>query len=411
MDIIVIGGGPAGMMTAITAKNKDNNVTIFDSNEKLGKKLFITGKGRCNLTNDIPPNDFLSKVVSNSKFLYGGINTFTPQDAMEFVESNGTKLKVERGGRVFPVSDKSSDIIKAFERAIKSLGVKSLLECKVEHIIKVNDRFVIKTNLGEYKADCVVVATGGCSYSTTGSTGDGYKFAKDFGHNIVDIRPALVPIDLQKFDKRLAGLSLKNVKVTIDICGKKITEFGEMLFTHTGVSGPIILSLSSKINRLNIKGENLSIDLKPALTEEQLDLRILRDFENYKNKDFKNYIQELLPKSMIEPFLDRLNFDACTKVNSITKSNRQEIIKLLKNFSFKIDSLKDVNCGIVTAGGVDVKQLNPRTMESKIVPGLYFVGEVVDLDAVTGGYNIQIALSTGYLAGKDIQKKEILCIK
>lgn len=411
MDIIVIGGGPAGMMTAITAKNKDNNVTIFDSNEKLGKKLFITGKGRCNLTNDISPNDFLSKVISNSKFLYGGINTFTPQDAMEFVESNGTKLKVERGGRVFPVSDKSSDIIKAFERAIKSLGVKSLLECKVEHIIKVSDKFVVKTNLGEYKADCVVVATGGCSYSTTGSTGDGYKFAKDFGHNIVDIRPALVPIDLQKFDKRLAGLSLKNVKVTIDICGKKFTEFGEMLFTHTGVSGPIILSLSSKINRLNIKGENLSIDLKPALTEEQLDLRILRDFENYKNKDFKNYIQELLPKSMIEPFLDRLNFDACTKVNSITKSNRQEIIKLLKNFSFKIDSLKDVNCGIVTAGGVDVKQLNPRTMESKIVPGLYFVGEVVDLDAVTGGYNIQIALSTGYLAGKDIQKKEILCIK
>lgn len=411
MDIIVIGGGPAGMMTAITAKNKDNNVTIFDSNEKLGKKLFITGKGRCNLTNDIPPNDFLSKVISNSKFLYGGINTFTPQDAMEFVESNGTKLKVERGGRVFPVSDKSSDIIKAFERAIKSLGVKSLLECKVEHIIKVNDKFVVKTNLGEYKADCVVVATGGCSYSTTGSTGDGYKFAKDLGHNIVDIRPALVPIDLQKFDKRLAGLSLKNVKVTIDICGKKFTEFGEMLFTHTGVSGPIILSLSSKINRLNINGENLSIDLKPALTEEQLDLRILRDFENYKNKDFKNYIQELLPKSMIEPFLDRLNFDACTKVNSITKSNRQEIIKLLKNFSFKIDSLKDVNCGIVTAGGVDVKQLNPRTMESKIVPGLYFVGEVVDLDAVTGGYNIQIALSTGYLAGKDIQKKEILCIK
>lgn len=411
MDIIVIGGGPAGMMTAITAKNKDNNVTIFDSNEKLGKKLFITGKGRCNLTNDISPNDFLSKVVSNSKFLYGGINTFTPQDAMEFVEGNGTKLKVERGGRVFPVSDKSSDIIKAFERAIKSLGVKSLLGCKVEHIIKVKDKFVVKTNLGEYKADCVVVATGGCSYSTTGSTGDGYKFAKDLGHNIVDIRPALVPIDLQKFDKRLAGLSLKNVKVTIDICGKKFTEFGEMLFTHTGVSGPIILSLSSKINRLNINGENLSIDLKPALTEEQLDLRILRDFENYKNKDFKNYIQELLPKSMIEPFLDRLNFDACTKVNSITKSNRQEIIKLLKNFSFKIGSLKDVNCGIVTAGGVDVKQLNPRTMESKIVPGLYFVGEVVDLDAVTGGYNIQIALSTGYLAGKDIQKKEILCIK
>lgn len=411
MDIIVIGGGPAGMMTAITAKNKDNNVTIFDSNEKFGKKLFITGKGRCNLTNDISPNDFLSKVVSNSKFLYGGINTFTPKDTMEFVESNGTKLKVERGGRVFPVSDKSSDIIKAFERAIKSLGVKSLFGCKVDSIKKINDKFIVKTNLGEYTADCVVVATGGCSYSATGSTGDGYKFAKDFGHNVVDIRPALVPIDLQNFDKRLAGLSLKNVKVTIDICGKKFIEFGEMLFTHTGVSGPIILSLSSKINRLNIKGVNLSVDLKPALTEEQLDLRILRDFENYKNKDFKNYIQELLPKSMIEPFLDRLNFDVCTKVNSITKSNRQEIIKLLKNFSFKIDSLKDVNCGIVTAGGVDVKQLNPKTMESKIISGLYFVGEVVDLDAVTGGYNIQIALSTGYLAGKDIQKKEILCIK
>ncbi len=412
MDTIVIGGGPAGMMAAITAKdNINNNVTLLDGNEKLGKKLFITGKGRCNLTNDILPADFLSKVVSNSKFLYGGIYSFTPQDAMEFVEKNGTKLKVERGGRVFPVSDKSSDIIKAFEHAIKVSGVNVRLNTKVLKVSKQQEKFVVTTTQGTFVEDNLVIATGGNSYQSTGSTGDGYKFAKDFGHKIVDIKPALVPIDLQNFDTRLEGLSLKNVTAKIDINGKEYSEFGEMLFTHMGVSGPIILSLSSRVNRQNVKGAKFSIDLKPALSEKQLDERLLRDFENNKNKDFKNYVPELLPKSLVEPFLNRLDFPYYTKINNITKENRQSIIRLLKDFSFTIDKLKDINCGIVTAGGVDTKEINPKTMESKLVSGLYFAGEVIDLDAVTGGFNIQIALSTGYLAGIDIARKEDICTK
>ena len=405
MKVIVVGGGPAGMMAAIMAKSNNNEVVILDSNEKLGKKLFITGKGRCNVTNNVLPGDFLNNIIANPKFLYSGIYTFTPQDTINFIESYGTKLKTERGNRVFPVSDKSSDIIKAFVSAIKKKNIDVKLDTKVYSIEKVDDIFVVTTNNGKLFADSVVIATGGKSYPATGSTGDGYIFAKAFGHEIIKPRPALVPIDLKQFDSSLAGLSLKNVKVTICVGGKTFTDFGEMLFTHTGVSGPIILSLSSRINSMDLKQAKLSIDLKPALTEKQLEDRLLRDFENIKNKDFKNYVSELLPKSLVPAFLKRLNFSQNTKINNITKDNRQHIVFMLKNFQFDILKLKEIECGIVTAGGIDVKRINPKTMESKIIGNLYFAGEVVDLDAVTGGFNIQIALTTGYLAGKSIYDK------
>ena len=405
MNVIVIGGGPSGILAAANAKNDFNTVTLFDGNEKLGKKLYITGKGRCNVTNNCLPQDFLSNVVSNSKFLYSGIYSFSPQDTIDLIESMGTKLKTERGNRVFPVSDKASDIIKALSTYAKNNGVDIKLEHLVKSVKKEGDTFEVITNKGRFFADIVVVACGGKSYPTTGSTGFGYEIAKSFGHHIVDIKPALVPIDLKKYNKNLAGLSLKNVKATVKVEGKEFSEFGEMLFTHTGVSGPIVLSLSSKINRLDLKGAKFVVDLKPALSESQLDDRLIRDFQSYLNKDFKNYLPELMPKSLIDEFLTRLSFEQDKKINSITKENRAEIINILKNFSFEILNLQPVELGIITAGGVDTKEISPKTMESKLVSNLYFVGEVLDLDAVTGGFNIQIALSTGYLAGQDISQK------
>ncbi len=406
MEIVVVGAGPAGLMAAAGAKNDANNVTIIDSNDKVGKKLYITGKGRCNVTNNIAPNDFFANVVNNSKFLYSAIYRFSPQDAMDLIESQGTKLKTERGNRVFPVSDKASDIIKALKTYTEKQGVNIELNTKALDISKQDDKFVIKTSKDKKIADVVVIATGGKSYPTTGSSGDGYIFAKKLGHKIIAPRAALVPIDLQNFNSSLSGISLKNVTASIEYNGKTYTEFGEMLFTHTGVSGPIILSLSSYVNKGDIKGAKLTIDLKPALSEKQLEERLLRDFKQFANKDFKNYVAELLPKNLIPEFLKRLSFAEYTKVNSITKENRQEIIHLLKHFDFLIAKLKEVELGIVTAGGVDTKEVSPNTMESKLVKNLYFIGEVLDVDAVTGGFNIQIALSTGYLAGQDIATKE-----
>ncbi len=402
MNVIVIGGGPAGMIAAATAKNDFNTVTLLDGNEKLGKKLYITGKGRCNVTNNCEPQEFLTNVVSNNKFLYSAIYSFSPADTMSLIESYGVKLKTERGNRVFPESDKASDIIKALSKNLSTKGVETKLNCKVISVEKTDEKFIVKTTQGTFDADIVVVATGGKSYETTGSTGDGYEIASNFGHKIVKLKPALVPIDLKNFNSSLSGLSLKNVKATVKVSDKSFSEFGEMLFTHTGVSGPIILSLSSRINSFDLKGAKLSIDLKPALSIAQLDERLLRDFKNFNNKDFKNYIVELLPKSLIDEFLDRLSFESYKKVNSITKENREEIIKLLKDFSFEISKLQGIEYGIVTSGGVDTKEISPKTMESKLVKGLYFVGEVLDVDAVTGGFNIQIALSTGFLAGQDI---------
>lgn len=406
MDIVVIGAGPAGLMASAIASKNGARVTLLEKNEKIGKKLFITGKGRCNITNQISPNEFLDKVINNNKFLYSSIFKFTPQDTIDMFEDLGVRLKVERGNRVFPVSDKSSDIIKALEKFVKTSGVDVKLNTQVLNIKKTESGFVVNTTNSQIQADKLIIATGGKSYSSTGSTGDGYDFAKQLGHTITPIIPALVPIDLKNFNSNLAGISLKNVKATIKLNNKSFSDFGEMLFTHTGVSGPIILSLSSLINKFDLSNAKLSIDLKPALDETQLDQRLLRDFKENINKDFINYLPALLPKGLIDEFMTRLSFSPNTKIHSLSKQNRQQIIKALKSFDFNIKTLKPVEFGIVTSGGVKVNEINSNTMQSKLVPGLYFAGEVIDVDAVTGGFNIQIALSTGYLAGQSCSKGE-----
>ena len=400
MKDIVIGAGPSGIMAAIALSEIGDEVMILESNEKICKKLFITGKGRCNVTNNTDRDGIIKNIVSNPKFLYSAISYFSPQDTMTLLESEGVKLKTERGNRVFPVSDKSSDIIKALDKSLKKYNVKVLLNSKVTYVKKLEDEaFEVGTNENKYVCDKLIIATGGKSYPGTGSTGDGYKFASMLGHNIVTPRPALVPIKLKQYGGELSGLSLKNVTCKVYVNGKTIEDFGELLFTHSGLSGPIVLSLSSKINTFDIKDCRIAIDLKPALTTEQLENRLLRDFDNYKNKDLKNYLPELMPRSLVDVFIKQLPFDN-KKVNEITKENRQEIIAKLKSLEFVIDRLEDIAVGIVTAGGVDVNQINSKNMESKLIKNLYFVGEVLDVDALTGGFNIQIAMSTGYSVGK-----------
>ena len=393
MKIAIIGGGPAGMMCAIKAA-ENHQVSIFEKNEKLGKKLFITGKGRCNLTNYCDEREFLKNLVNNSSFMYSSIYSFSPFTTYCYFEELGLPLKVERGNRVFPASDKSSDVIKAYEKKLKDLGVKINLNYEVTSIEKVDDKFIIN---GIEKFDKVVIATGGISYKLTGSTGDGYKFAKDFGHKVIDQVPGLIGINL-KNNFSLAGLTLKNVELKI-LKDKKIIsrEFGEMLFTHRGISGPIVLTTSSKINRL--KDFEMYLDLKPALDPEKLDARILRDFHENQNKNLENVMRALLPKDLIIYILENAGISRDKKVNQITKEERESLVRTIKNFSLKFDSLDDIDRAIVTSGGVDVKDLDPKTMESKKVSGLYFIGEVLDLDGLTGGFNIQIANSTGYSCG------------
>ncbi|WP_297392544.1 NAD(P)/FAD-dependent oxidoreductase [uncultured Peptoniphilus sp.] len=393
MKIAIIGGGPAGMMCAIKAA-ENHQVTIFEKNEKLGKKLFITGKGRCNLTNYCDEREFLKNLVNNSSFMYSSIYSFSPFTTYYYFEELGLPLKVERGNRVFPASDKSSDVIKAYEKKLKDLGVKINLNYEVTSIEKVDDKFIIN---GREKFDKVVIATGGISYKLTGSTGDGYKFAKGFGHKVIDQVPGLIGINL-KNNFSLAGLTLKNVELKI-LKDKKIIsrEFGEMLFTHRGISGPIVLTTSSKINRL--KDFEMYLDLKPALEPEKLDARILRDFHENQNKNLENVMRALLPKDLIIYILESAGISGDKKVNQITKEERESLVRTIKNFALKFDSLDDIDRAIVTSGGVDVKDLDPKTMESKKVSGLYFIGEVLDLDGLTGGFNIQIANSTGYSCG------------
>lgn len=404
MKILIIGAGPAGLMCAAEcSKNQNHQVFLLDSNEKVGKKLYISGKGRCNVCNRTTQEGFLNNVVSNSKFLYKAINNFSPEDAISFFESNGTKLKVERGNRVFPVSDKASDISKTFLNVLNKNNVKIVLNTKVKSIQKIGETFKVLTNKLSYDCDVVVVATGGRSYSVTGSKGDGYRFAKELGHNIVNIKPGLVPINLSDYDGSLAGLSLKNVSINIKIGKKNYNQFGEMLFTHKGISGPIVLTLSSLINRFDLTNQEISIDLKPALTEEKLEERLLRDFKEAKTKILKNYLKELLPSSLIDFFILKGKLDSNIPVCNINKETRKVILNLLKDFRFKIESLEDIEYAIVTSGGVNTKEINPKTMESKIVNNLFFVGEVLDLDAFTGGFNIQIALSTGFTAGLTIK--------
>ena len=401
MYIAVIGAGPAGLLAAAEAAKAGASVTLFDKNEKAGKKLYITGKGRCNVTNMRPPGEFLEFVVRNRKFLYGAIYSFSPENTVELIESNGVKTKVERGNRVFPQSDKASDITKALVKNAERYGVKFSYNSEISDVSKVDDMFFITSRSGKERFDKVIVACGGMSYPSTGSTGDGYAFAKKFGHKIVELRPALVGLTLKESVKALQGLSLRNVTATIDGGGVNESRFGEMLFTSSGVSGPIILSLSSFVNRVgNVKDMTLSIALKPAMSAEDLDKRVLSDFNKNINKRFKNSLDELLPKSLIPYIIGVTGISPEKPLNSVTKEDRAKIVDTLKNLKFGVAALGSLNEAVVTSGGISVAEVNPKTMESKLVHGLYFAGEVLDVDALTGGFNIQIALSTGFVAGK-----------
>lgn len=401
MRVAVVGGGPAGMIAAIAAAENGAEVTLFEKNEKLGKKLYISGKGRCNLTNNCLPREFVNNVVNNSKFLLSAINKFTPVDTLDFCEKFGLKLKIERGNRVFPASDKSSDVIKTFESVLRQLGVKIYLNYNILSLSFAENAVLLTTITDILSFDRVIIATGGLSYSATGSTGDGYKFAKACGHDIVEPRPALCRI-LCSGVESLEGLSLKNVTVGLfDRNNNQLdSEFGEMLFTKDGVSGPVVLTLSSRINKLDLNGCRVVIDLKPALDFVKLDARILRDFSDRMNKDFINSLGDLLPPKLIKVVAIQSGIPLYKKVNQVTAAERAALISALKGLEFPFVALDSIECGIVTAGGVDVKQINPSTMESRIQKGLYFAGEVMDVDAYTGGFNIQIALSTGYVAGK-----------
>lgn len=405
--VLVIGGGAAGMFAAIFAARNGNEVHVLEKNEKLGKKVFITGKGRCNITNASDMDTLFDSVVSNSKFLYSSFYGYTNQDVMNFFEELGLKIKVERGERVFPESDHSSDVIAALSKEMRRLGVEVSLYTEVKKILTNEDGVtgVLLSDGKKIDGDVCIVATGGFSYQTTGSTGDGYRFAKENGHQVTDILPALVPLTVKEtYGKELQGLSLRNVETSI-YDGKKelYREFGEMLFTHYGVSGPLMLSASSYLTKILRKKElRLVIDLKPALTMEQLDARVLRDFEENKNKQFKNAIGKLFPAKLIPVMLELSGIDPEKKVNEISKEERQGFVHLIKHFEMTIIGTRDFNEAIITQGGVKTKEINPSTMESKIIPRLYFVGEVLDLDALTGGFNLQIAWSTGYAAGSSI---------
>ncbi len=401
--VIVVGGGAAGMMACHAAAMCGHQVTLLEKNEKLGKKIYITGKGRCNLTNASDMEVLFANVMSNRKFLYSAFYTFDNNQVIDLFEMNGMATKTERGNRVFPVSDHSSDVISTMAKVLKNDNVEVKLNTTVQSlIIKDNKACGVIVNGKEISADNVILCTGGLSYPSTGSTGDGYKFAKKAGHRITDCTPSLVPFNIrEEWVKDLQGLSLKNSAVTIYDEKKKLySDFGEMLFTHFGVSGPMILSASGNIKAAEFaKPLKLVIDLKPAMTEEQLDKRILRDFDENKNKQFRNSVSKLLPSKLIPIIIDLSGIDPDKKVNEISKEERNHFVHLLKNLTMTINGLRGWNEAIITKGGINVKDVNPSTMESKLVSNLFFAGEVLDLDAMTGGYNLQIAWSTGYLAG------------
>ena len=412
-NVCVIGGGASGLMAAYAAAENGNRVVLLEKNEKLGKKIYITGKGRCNITNDIPPDEFLQNVVHGAKFLTGAIYSFPPKKVVEFFESHGLPVKTERGGRIFPVSDHASDVTKTLERACKSVGVEIRLGETVKKIslrtssdISAMPRIAgVETDQQTYPCDEAVVCTGGLSYPSTGSTGDGYRFAKDCGLFVTDLKPGLCGINLQgTFYKDLQGLSLKNVSLTAKRENKILYQsFGEMLFTHFGISGPLVLSLSSVINRSDLKGVTLFLDLKPALDFDTLDRRLLRDFEKYKNKQLLNAMCELLPQKMIAAVLAAAGISEKKNVNVLTKEERFRLLNALKEFPVKPVGLRGFEEAIITSGGVELSEINPKTMEAKKVSGLRFCGEVLDADAFTGGYNLQIAFSTGYAAGRSIR--------
>ncbi len=399
--IAVIGGGAAGMMAAITAARAGKEVTLIEHNNRLGKKLAITGKGRCNVTNDCDTEELFGNIPQNPKFLYSAIYSFSNYDVKEFFENLGVKLKVERGMRVFPESDKAKDIVDALSNEMKRLKVRIVHDHVYEVDTKEGAVCAVRCKNGYVKADRVLLATGGMSYPLTGSTGDGYKMAQKLGHSITELKPSLIPIVAREVSS-LQGLSLKNVSVTLlDEKGKKLyTDLGEMIFTHYGMSGPIILSASGHMRK---PGEyTLVLDLKPALDKKTLDARILRDFEKYRNRDFINSLDDLLPQKMIPFVVKRSGIDERKKVNEITKEERSGLVDAIKEIKIKTEGFRPISEAIITAGGVSVKEIDPSTMESKIVKGLYFAGEIIDTDAYTGGFNLQIAFSTGHLAGESM---------
>ena len=401
--IAVIGGGAAGLMAAGTAYRSGAQVILFEKNKKLARKVAITGKGRCNVTNACSENEFLSNVVTNSRFLYSAINAFSPDDTVSFFEEKGVKLKVERGNRVFPVSDRAYDIVDALGSYASKVKI---IHEKVTDVLCNDGRAIGVTAGGTfYPADAVIICTGGKSYPLTGSDGDGYRFAEKLGHTLASVRPALVPIDThEQYD--LAGLSLKNVTLTLSLNGKRIySELGEMLFTHTGISGPLVLSASSYMNKAPVSDYKIAIDLKPALDKNTLDKRLLSDFDKYSHKNFDNALGDLLPIRLIPVVIKLSGIDAKKKVYEITKEERSRLLELLKAFPLSPKGFRPIDEAIVTSGGVSVKEIDPRTMESKIVNGLYFAGEVIDVDALTGGFNLQIAFSTGYLAAQSASEE------
>lgn len=433
MKVVIIGGGPAGMMAAISASECGCEVILIEKMQSLGRKLLITGKGRCNITSSLDISEFIKNTPGNGMFLYSAFSNFTNLDIIQFLKNQELNVKEERGNRIFPVTDKSLDVLDCFIKRLKELNVRIILNTKVKEVLtkeildteksgfddnnqKSNFKKVvgIVTESGEkIYADKVILATGGKSYPNTGSTGDGYKIAEKLGHSITKIKPSLVPLEIydRKICKELQGLSLRNVEIQIkDIEKNKIiyNDFGEMLFTHFGVSGPIILSGSAHLVRYKnieelLKKEKilLSIDLKPALTEEKLNERILRDFAKYKNKQFKNSLDKLLPQKLIPVIIEKTNINPDKKVNEITKEERKRIIDNLKRFEIVIKDFRPIEDAIITSGGISIKEINPKTMESKKVNGLYFAGEIIDVDSYTGGFNLQIAYSTGYTAGKE----------
>lgn len=404
-DVVVLGGGPAGMLAAGTAASMGRRTLLIEKNEKLGKKLFITGKGRCNVTNSADFDEFMKNIPKNSKFFYSAFNGFNNNDLIALLEDLGLKTKVERGGRVFPESDKSSDVIKALERYLSKYKAAVKLNSKVLNIRHENGSIkgVLLDN-GEFiECSSVILCTGGVSYPQTGSTGEGYEIAKKAGHSISELMPSLVPLVVKEaFIKDLQGLSLKNVTVKAAADGKQVYEdFGEMLFTHYGLSGPIILSASFYVSDyLRKKKEiKIGIDLKPALSEEELDKRLIRDFEKNTNRQFKNSLDELLPQKLIPVVIALSGIEESKEVHQITKVERKALVKLLKAFTLTVSGTRPIAEAIVTSGGINLKEINPKTMESKLIKGLYFAGEIIDLDAFTGGFNLQIAFSTGYAAG------------
>ena len=414
-NVIVIGGGPAGMMAAITAAEYGNNVTIIEKNSDFGKKLLITGKGRCNITSSLYMSEFIKNTPGNGQFLYSAFQNYTNTDIIDFLKRQGLEVKEERGNRIFPVTDKSIDVLNCFKSKINELKIKKLFNTRVQKILVQNGEVLgVRTDKEIIQTDKIILATGGKSYPLTGSTGDGYLIAKNIGHKVTEIRPSLVPLVIYEKNecKEMQGLSLRNVGIKIiDESKNKLIyeDFGEMIFTHFGISGPTILSGSAHLVRykkiddlMKEQKIKLQIDLKPALTEEQLDERILRDFKEFKNKQFKHALDKLLPQKMIPIVIKKTKINEEKRVNEITKEERRNLVKVLKKFELTIKDFRPVEEAIITSGGINIKEINPKTMESKLVKGLYFAGEIIDVDSYTGGFNLQIAYSTGYTAGMHV---------